>query len=281
MTGLIIKKQPTVFVVSAFGQEYLCQARGNLKKDGIFVGDRVEFLENEKIIEKILPRKNCLIRPPLANLDKMFIVLATKPKPDYELVDKLLLFCRLNNIFPVLCVNKVDEDKETEKFVQETYKNHFDIISCSAKINLIDVLKDKIQGICAFAGQSAVGKSSLINSIFGKNLEEIGDFGKKVERGKQTTRLVTLYSLGNENFIADTAGFSQLDERLLDADERELSRYYPDFYPYINECKYSTCEHTTKGNCKVIDAVEKGLISKSRYQNYLKLLAKKKLEKKY
>lgn len=281
MTGLIIKKQPTVFVVSAFGQEYLCQARGNLKKNGIFVGDRVEFSENEKIIEKILPRKNCLIRPPLANLDKMFIVLATKPKPDYELVDKLLLFCRLNNIFPVLCVNKVDEDKETEKFVRETYKNHFDIISCSAKINLIDVLKDKIQGICAFAGQSAVGKSSLINSIFGKNLEEIGDFGKKVERGKQTTRLVTLYSLGNENFIADTAGFSQLDERLLDADERELSRYYPDFYPYINECKYSTCEHTTKGNCKVIDAVEKGLISKSRYQNYLKLLAKKKLEKKY
>lgn len=281
MTGLIIKKQPTVFVVSAFGQEYLCQARGNLKKNGIFVGDRVEFSENEKIIEKILPRKNCLIRPPLANLDKMFIVLATKPKPDYELVDKLLLFCRLNNIFPVLCVNKVDEDKETEKFVQETYKNHFDIISCSAKINLIDVLKDKIQGICAFAGQSAVGKSSLINSIFGKNLEEIGDFGKKVERGKQTTRLVTLYSLGNEDFIADTAGFSQLDERLLDADERELSRYYPDFYPYINECKYSTCEHTTKGNCKVINAVEKGLISKSRYQNYLKLLAKKKLEKKY
>lgn len=281
MTGLIIKKQPTVFVVSAFGKEYLCQARGNLKKDGIFVGDRVEFSESEKIIEKILPRKNCLIRPPLANLDKMFIVLATKPKPDYELVDKLLLFCRLNNISPILCVNKVDEDKETEKFVRETYKNHFDIISCSAKINLIDVLKDKIQGVCAFAGQSAVGKSSLINSIFGKNLEEIGDFGKKVERGKQTTRLVTLYSLGNENFIADTAGFSQLDERLLDADTRELSRYYPDFYPYINECKYSTCEHTTKGNCKVIDAVEKGLISKSRYENYLKLLAKKKLEKKY
>lgn len=280
MKGLITKKQPTVFVVMANGEEYFCSARGNLKKEGLFVGDFVEFDENEKIINTILPRKNCIIRPPLANLDKIFIVIAEKPKPDFELVDKLILFCITNNIQPVICVNKVDENIEFVDFVKKIYGESFEIVSTSAKINMTDQLKKHIKGICAFAGQSAVGKSSLINSMFGKEFELVGDFGKKVERGKQTTRIVTLYPFEN-SFIADTAGFSQLDERYLDIDYHELSRYYPDFYPYVNECKYQSCQHTHSKDCAVIQAVKDGKISKQRYENYLKLLSSKKNEKKY
>ena len=280
MIGLITKKQPTLFIVRCDGEEYFCSARGNLKKMGVFVGDYVDFDENEKVINKILPRKNCIIRPPLANLDKMFIVICEKPKPDYELVDKLILFCITNNIKPIICVNKVDENEAFLDEVKDIYRNNFEIISTSAKINMTDSLKGKIEGICAFAGQSAVGKSSLINSIFGQKFEEIGGFGKKVERGKQTTRLVTLYPIGN-SYIADTAGFSQLDEKYLDVDYRELSRYYPDFYPYVNQCKYQTCQHTIAKDCEVIKAVNEGKISKKRYENYLKLLNSKKNEKWY
>ena len=94
MKGLITKKQPTVFIVRANDQEYFCTARGNLKKEGLFVGDYVDFDENEKVINQILPRKNCIIRPPLANLDKIFIVIAEKPKADFELVDKLIIFVK-------------------------------------------------------------------------------------------------------------------------------------------------------------------------------------------
>ena len=279
MTGLVIKKLPTLFVVQA-EKEYFCQARGNLKKQGVFVGDKVEFDEKDEIIEKILPRKNCLIRPPLANLDRMFIVISPKPKPDYELIDKLILFCIVNDVKPILCVNKIDEDEKFAEQVEEIYGKSFEIVLCSAKINLTDALKDKIEGICTFAGQSAVGKSSLINSIFGKEFEEVGDFGKKIERGKQTTRLVTLYPF-NGSYIADTAGFSQLDEKYLDIDYHELSRYYPDFMPYVNECKYQSCMHTHPNDCAVIKAVKENKINKQRYENYLKLLSSKKNEKKY
>ena len=280
MIGLIVKKQPTLFEIYVEGNVYSCQARGNLKKEGLFVGDKVEFDEKNLVIEKIIPRKNKLIRPPMVNLDKMFITIASKPQPDLYLVDKLLLFCRLNNIKPIICVNKVDEDEALLNKVKEIYKNNFEIIGCSAKLNLVEELKSQIEGVCAFAGQSAVGKSSLINSIFGKSLEEVGDFGKKIERGKQTTRVVTLYPC-EKGFIADTAGFSQLDERLLDVDYKELGRYFPDFYPYINECKYQTCDHKNSIECKVKQAVKEGKIAKERYENYLKLLEIKKQEIKY
>lgn len=280
MIGLIVKKQPTLFEIYFDGKIYSCQARGNLKKEGLFVGDRVEFDDKNLVIEKILPRKNKLIRPPMANLDKMFITIAHKPEPDLYLVDKLLLFCRLNNIKPIICVNKIDENQSLLNNIKEIYQNNFEIIGCSAKLNLTEDFKKQIEGVCAFAGQSAVGKSSLINSVFEKKLEEVGDLGKKIERGKQTTRVVTLYPC-EHGLIADTAGFSQLDERLLDVDYKELGRYYSDFYPYINECKYQTCDHKNSIECKVKQAVKEGKISISRYENYLKLLEIKKNEVKY
>ena len=280
MIGLVTKKQSTLFEVVVDEKKFQCNARGNVKSRGINVGDNVEFNEDSLVISNVQARKNILIRPPMANLDKMFIVVCPKPKPDFYLVDKLILFCSINNIKPIICANKVDLDENFEREIKENYEKYFEIVFCSAKLNMTKSLEEKIEGVCAFAGQSAVGKSSLINSIFKSNIEKVGDFGKKVERGKQTTRVVTLYKMP-KGFIADTAGFSQLDESLIDIDYRELSRYYPDFYPYINECKYQTCDHTNDKDCKLIQAVKDGKVSRNRYENYLKLLSRKKSERRY
>lgn len=282
MRGLVVKKNADIFDVRVSEQVFSCTARGNLKKDGIFVGDKVNFDKSDKIIKSIIERKNLLIRPPMANLEKMFIVIASKPAPDLYLVDKLILFCQVKGIEPILCVNKV-EDEKTLTFYNEInciYKNILKVIKVSAKNNDIASITSQVRGICAFAGQSAVGKSSLINAIFNDNLEKIGSFAKRVERGKQTTRTVTLYKM-DKGYIADTAGFSKLDEYLIDIDANELSRYYKDFLPYLDKCKFRTCLHKNSDSCEIIKRVKSGDISKVRYENYLKLLKCKQNEKKW
>lgn len=278
MKGLIIKKNADRFVVKFSNEEIVCSARGTLKKEGVFVGDKVNFLKKDKVITEILPRKNLLIRPPIANLDTLIIVIAPKPKPDLYLVDKLIIFCALNDITPILCLNKADQSKAFVEEIKGIYKDILKIVVTSALDKNTSELKKCVKGICAFAGQSAVGKSSLINAIFDKEVEKIGTFSKKIERGKQTTRMVTLYELKN-GFLADTAGFSKLDERLLNLDPLEIGRYYPEMIEYIPKCKFRTCAHKNSDNCAVIKAVKEGKISQIRYNNYLKLLEYKLLER--
>lgn len=275
MKGLVTRKNADRFDVRVGEQVFSCIARGNLKKEGIFVGDKVVFNKKDMVIEQILARKNVLIRPPLANLDRMIITIAEKPSPDLYLVDKLIVFCFLNGIKPILCVNKVDECKDFYEKIKKIYSKVLPIVKASAKENDVEEVLKHIKGITCFAGQSAVGKSSMINSIFGKNLEKIGDFAKKVERGKQTTRTVSLYRLSNSNFIADTAGFSKLDEELLNLEQNEIARYYPDMIKFIEKCKFRTCLHKNSKDCAIIKAVENGEIAKERYENYLKLLEAK------
>ena len=271
MSGLVLKKQADIFFVETENGEVLTtKARKNLKKDGVFVGDRV-ILDEDGAISKIEKRKNVLVRPPLANLDKMFVVVAPVPKADLFTVDKLLLFCALNNIEPILCINKRDLDEKYCKNVQKIYKNLAKTLIFSTLDDSVMKITTKIDGICALAGQSAVGKSSIINAIIGKNVAKVDTFSKKIERGKQTTRTVELYKFGKNKFLADTAGFSKLDENLLDLDEHELKSYYPDFLQFANGCKYSSCEHLSPKNCAVFEAVKEGKISHERYENYLKL----------
>lgn len=272
MKGLIVKKNADLFDVRFGEQIFTCVARGSLKKEGVFVGDKVLFDKNNKIIEQILPRKNLLIRPPISNLDTMIIVIAKKPLPDFYLVDKLILFCFVNGINPVLCVNKTDDPNDPFfNEITKIYCKVSKVIKTSAVMGDVKEVFGVMKGICAFAGQSAVGKSSLINAIFNQELEKIGDFAKKVERGKQTTRTVTLYKLG-KNFIADTAGFSKLDEELIDLEPNEISRFYPDMIKFIPNCKFRSCLHINTDNCGVVEAVKKGEVSTQRYQNYLKIL---------
>ncbi len=265
MNGLILKKNADKFTVELNGKPFVMSAR-NLKKDGIFVGDKVECKND--VIEKVLERKNILIRPPLANVDTMIIVVAMEPKPDFLLVDKLLVFCMVKGIKPILCINKSDLSESFVKDVEKIYKDVVDIVSISTLDKSVLNLKKYIKGVTALAGQSAVGKSSIINALLGKEIAVVGDFSKKVMRGKQTTRLVELYDLGNENYLADTAGFSKLSEELLIVNENELKDYYPDFIKYAHMCKYKSCQHLKLDDCGVVKAVSDGKISKIRYENY-------------
>lgn len=264
MRGLVLKKNADKFTVEV-GKEKLIMPARNLKKEGVFVGDIVECND---VITKVEKRKNLLIRPPLANVDTMLIVVAPLPKPDFLLVDKLIVFCFVKGIKPVLCINKSDLDKNFVTFVKKIYRGVLDIVSVSTLDESVMKLKKYIKGITTLAGQSAVGKSSIINALLGVKVAEIGDFSKKVMRGKQTTRLVELYNFDYGNYLADTAGFSKLSEELIDLHENELKDYYPDFLPFAAECKYKSCQHLSLKDCGVAEAVKNGKISEIRYENY-------------
>lgn len=279
--GLVLKKEADLFTVEAENGEVLtCVARKNLKREGVFVGDEVQ-IDDDGTICKLQRRKNVLIRPPLANLDKMFVVVAPLPKADFYLVDKMILFCKLNKIVPVVCVNKKDLDENFCKKVTAQYKKVAKVVCFSTLDESVQRLKKEIKGVCALAGQSAVGKSSIINALVGDDVARVDTFSKKIERGKQTTRIVQLYKLGKGAYLADTAGFSKLDERLLDIDFDQIKSYYPEFVEVAQMCKYKSCLHLNDKDCAVIKGVKAGSIDKTRYENYLKMLDIIKNIKKY
>ena len=269
MKGLVLKKNANLFTIECDEKIVTLHPSGKTKTGGVYVGDLVEF---ENSITKVYPRKNLFIRPPLANLNKLFIVVSPIPKPDFVLVDKMLIYCALNGVEPLIVINKKEiADDQFFESIKEDYK-FYNILFASAKDNDVSQIIDAIDGICAFAGQSAVGKSSIINSIFSDNVALIGDLSKKIERGKQTTRVVELFKI-KDGYIADTAGFSMLDLNMVSSiEKRELSSYYPDFLKGRQLCKYRSCTHLN-GDCGVIQLLNKGEISKRRYQNYLKILS--------
>ena len=270
MEGLVIKKNANLFSVECEGKVYHVSPSGKTKAKGIFVGDYVTF---DEVITSVKPRKNILIRPPMTNLDKLFIVVCPSPKPDFVLVDKILVYCHLNDILPILVINKTDIcDESFVEMVKRDYGKSYKVITLSAKEGKVKAIESEIEGICAMAGQSAVGKSSIVNALFkNDNLTEVGGLSAKIERGKQTTRLVNLYKIGN-GYLADTAGFSLLDLNFVsNLEKRELASYYPDFLSGREKCKYRSCLHQN-GECGVIKEVEEGKISKRRYQNYIKIL---------
>lgn len=280
MKGLIINKNANLFSVEFEEKTLLLSPSGKTRAKGLFVGDWVEF---DEAITSVYPRKNILIRPPVANIDKMFIIIAPKPKPDFVLVDKILVYCHLNDIEPLIVVNKADICGEGFiDGVRDYYKDSYRILQVSAKENSLDSLEKEIDGVCVLAGQSAVGKSSLVNAIFGdKNFVTVGELSKKIERGKQTTRMVNLYKVKEGAYIADTAGFSLLDLAFTsNLDPRELSSYYPDFLEGRGGCKFRSCTHEG-GECGVLENVKNSKISRARYENYLKILQELKLAKKY
>ncbi len=271
LKGLILKKQADLFTVELEnGVVQDVVARKNLKKEGLFVGDKVT-IDDDNAICRLEKRKNVLVRPPVANIDKMFIVIAPIPKPDLYLVDKLLIFCALSDIQPILCVNKSDLDFKFCENMEKIYKNLAKVLIFSTFNESVEKIKKEINGICVLAGQSAVGKSSIINALKKQEVAIVGDFCKKIERGKQTTRTVSLFEFGKGQFLADTAGFSKLDEYLLDLEEDEVKKYFFEFIEHSNQCKYKSCNHLSEKDCGVTSAVKAGKIHKSRYENYLKL----------
>lgn len=274
MKGQIVKIISNDYYVDSNSEIYICKARGKLKKDNISpkVGDYVIFKKEEKIIEKILPRKNELDRPLVSNVDEAFIVTSLK-KPDFStnLLDKLITISEINSIKPVIIITKKDllskdEFKEI-KPILKYYKNLGYVVIFNNKLGKIKrQFKNKT---VVFTGQTGAGKSSLINKL-DKTLDfETNEISEALGRGKHTTRYVSLVDIGKGK-VVDTPGFSAIDlNKYSDSDIKNS------FVEFKNvECMYKDCTHTKEKECMVKEQAGKSIL-KSRYNNYLKFIEKR------
>ncbi len=274
------------------GQQISCRARGVFRHNNEkpTVGDMVKVgLEPEgeaagAVITKILDRRNSLIRPPVANLDYILVTLASaSPDPDPETADQLIAIAEFNHITPIIIIGKSELNPGLSSELENVYRlAGFDVfaVSCHTGEGVEKVKKfigEKLPGhTAAFAGASGVGKSSLINLLFpGLELETSG-ISRKTERGRHTTRCVTLYPVLDESltpgFLADTPGFSLLDFEHFDFFTKEdLPGTFREFRDYIGRCRYTNCSHTKEEECAVIEAVREGRISPCRHKSYVNL----------
>ena len=278
--GIIIENISNIFKIICENELYTCDARGKLKKDDIkpVVGDKVNFEitkieEKTGVIEEILPRKNYIKRPKIANINQIVLVISSKmPKPDLLMLDKQLVFAEYMNIRPVIVINKIDLAKEIAEEIKEQYKfTNNEIIETNAKKNigiyeLRNVLKNKIS---VFSGNSGVGKSTLLNDLFEDNLTLEGKISSKNERGKNTTTTVKLYELEENTFIADSPGFSTFD--IYEIETTNLAEYFVEFKEYIENCEFVGCTHIKEENCGIKQALKENKISQNRYERYIKI----------
>ena len=278
--GIIIENISNIFKIICENELYTCDARGKLKKDDIkpVVGDKVNFEitkveEKIGVIEKILPRKNYIKRPKIANINQIVLVISSKmPKPDLLMLDKQLAFAEYMNIKPVIVINKIDLAKEIAEKIKEQYKfTNYEIIETNAKENigiyeLRKVLKNKIS---VFSGNSGVGKSTLLNDLFEDNLTLEGKISSKNKRGKNTTTTVKLYELEENTFIADSPGFSTFD--IYEIETTNLAEYFVEFKEHIENCEFVGCTHIKEENCGIKQALKENKISQNRYERYIKI----------
>ena len=279
--GIIICTSSNIYQVLQNDQIYKCLARGKFKKEKIspLVGDEVEFditnLEKQEgVIEQILPRKNELKRPKMANLTQLILVVSMKmPNPDLLLLDKQLVFAEFMGLKATIVLNKVDlEQKDEIERIAKLYENiGYKVIQTNAKQGVkIEEIKALLEGeITAFAGNSGVGKSTLINSIFDQVLTQEGDISDKNQRGKNTTTSTTLYKYKENSYIADTPGFSTFE--INEISKEDVCHYLVEFVPYLDKCEFQGCSHIKEENCGVKKALESGKISLQRYENYVKI----------
>ena len=260
------------------GQEHILRAKKKFRRDGIspLPGDRVMLSpgsgEEHGWLEEILPRASLCLRPPVANISLMVIVIAPEPVPDYLLVDKLLVYADMQGIRPLIAVNKSDIGMETYEKARDIYKSSgAPVIALSASSGQgLDELCSRMRGeLTGFAGQSGVGKSALLSMVTGTELIS-GAISDRIKRGKQTTRHTTLlYHDGMR--VMDTPGFSLL-ELPRGMEPEQLSGYYPDFRPYEADCRFNPCLHLTEPGCAVKKACEAGDINTSRLLRYGELM---------
>ena len=279
MQGIVLKGVGGFYTVLAEnGSQYTCRARGRFRINDIspVPGDRVEFDQDGDTgyMKAILPRKNLLKRPMVANLDKLIIVIsASAPKPDLLMVDKLLIYCELKKIVPILVQNKYDELNKGEDFLSQYMNTGYTLCHTSALDNTgLDGLMRYIQGstVC-FAGQSAVGKSSLLNALMPGIDLEVGGLSKKTDRGKHTTRHAQLIPISHDTAVMDTPGFSLLE--IEEIDEQALSLYYPEMRDFAANCRFSGCLHLTEPDCAVKEALARNEVSEERYSRYKTIIS--------
>lgn len=281
MTGIIIKSVGDRYTVrnSDNVESYICRARGKFRLDGIFplTGDRVKFRavdSGECLISDILPRKNKLIRPPVANADRMIITVSLAPPVTEMLaIDTLCTVASYNGLNIIICITKNDIARGDELYNIYTDAGYDVVMTSTVTGEGIEDIRRKIaNGITVFAGSSGVGKSSLLKALLpGVNVKTSG-ISDRIGRGKHTTRSVELFETGTGGFIIDTPGFSHVDLIQMEFYEKNsLITGFPEFYKYISCCRYDDCSHTTEEGCAVIEAREKGEINKQRHADYVTL----------
>lgn len=292
MQGKIIKGIAGFYYVNVveFGV-YECKAKGIFRKEKQkpLVGDNVEIevLDEETMtgnITALLPRKNELIRPAVANMDQALVVFAvTRPSPHFNLLDRFLVMMERQDIPVVLCFNKEDiaEDEQVEK-LRSVYEGcgYPCVFTSALEERNIEKIKELLKGkTTVIAGPSGVGKSSLINILNPDAKMETGDISSKIERGKHTTRHSELFTIAQDSYIMDTPGFSSL--YVNDFEKEELKYYFPEFDPYEGTCRFLGCDHVHEPDCAVKAAVEAGEIHEIRYKDYLEMYEELKSKRRY
>ncbi|MFR3791767.1 MAG: ribosome small subunit-dependent GTPase A [Blautia massiliensis (ex Durand et al. 2017)] len=250
-----------------------CKARGIFRKRGItpVAGDYVRLSEDRTVIEEILPRKNVFVRPPVANLDVLFIVASTtQPVPSTLVLDQLAAAAVYQDVQPVLVVTKADLAAADQ--LQQAYaQSGVPLIQLHYPTGEgLDAIRRYIAGnLCAFCGNSGVGKSTLLNTLAPELKRETGQISQKLGRGRHTTREVEIFEICGGR-LADTPGFASLEaQKLCRIPKEKLETTFPEFAPYIPQCRFTGCSHRSELGCAVREAVEQGAISRTRYASYL------------
>ncbi|MCL2153866.1 MAG: ribosome small subunit-dependent GTPase A [Oscillospiraceae bacterium] len=277
--GIIFKAASGFYYVQSDGEMVQCRARGRfrLEKSTPLVGDCVEFSHTEPgngFLTLIHPRKNSFTRPTVANIDKIIIVVSSAiPVTDPYLIDTMTAIAIKNSCEPIICVNK--RDLNPAKLLSEIYSSSgFTTIRTSAVTGEgINELREAISGaVCAFAGNSGVGKSSILNRLDQDANALVGGISKKLGRGRHMTRHVELFRLQCGAIIADTPGFSALESQRV-APKEELALLFPDFEPYLGKCRFRDCAHIKEPGCAVLEAVEQGKAQATRHASYARMFA--------
>ncbi len=274
--GIILRGIGGFYYVETADAVYTCRARGNFRRQGItpVAGDRVEIEvqpSGEGFLTQVLERRNSLLRPPVANLDLLVLVASVcQPTTNTLVLDKMIAVAEKKGITPIVVINKADLADPTE--LEETYrKAGLECYTVSAKQpETLDLLRKRLAGhVSVFSGNSGVGKSSILNAIDPSLVLETGEISQKLGRGRHTTRTATLYHLA-DGYIVDTPGFSSLDlEQVEPINKDELPDCFREFAPFVGDCRFIGCAHYKEPNCGVRQAVEEGLIARSRYESYV------------
>lgn len=276
-TGVVIKGIGGNYDVACGDEILRCRASAKLRRDGVLAAGEYVTLRvtgsGGYILER-LPRRNGLIRPAIANIDQLVILCSQAPPvTDPYLIDKVTVVALYQGIRPIILLNKCDLHPSGELY--DAYqKAGFPVVRASAVTGEgVEELTAMLAGkISAFTGNSAIGKSSILNRIDSRFGLQVGDMSEKIARGRHTTRHVELLRLENGGLVADTPGFSTFDAVRMEKLTREnLQHYFPELEPYFARCRFSDCRHIKEPGCLVREAVERGEIARSRYESYCKL----------